>query len=101
MYDNDDTRDDHQTDGFLNLNHDEQPPIVSLTKEQIMMRLLDPQRTKLLTLAINEDTNKVFPLHFQAQNREEIEIDINEALHTLCSKWLFRVIDLAYDDTLD
>lgn len=74
---------------------------LSLTKEQLLERLLTPERTTLLALAIKEDADKVFPLHFQARNQTEINIDITEAIGTLCSKWLWRAIDLAYNEALD
>ena len=74
---------------------------LSLTKAQLFERLLEPQRTKLLLLAIAEDTNKVFPLQYQARNQSEIHIDITEALGKLALKWLFRAVDLAYEEALD
>ncbi len=74
---------------------------LSLTKAQLLERLLEPQRTKLLVLAINEDVKKVFPIRIEAQNQAEINIDVTEALRTLSSKWLSRAINLAYDETLD
>ena len=74
---------------------------LSLTHAQLLERLLQPQRIKLLVLAVNEDARKVFPLHFQARNQAEINIDITEALRTLSSKWLLRAIDLSYDENLD
>ena len=77
---------------------------LSLTKTQLLERLLEPQRVKLLSLAINEDAKQVFPLHLQVQaqsNQAEINIDITEALGKLASKWLLRAIALAYEDSLD
>jgi len=53
---------------------------LSLTKAQLLERLLEPQRTQLLVLAINEDTHKVFPIHTEAQNQAEINIDMTEVL---------------------
>jgi hypothetical protein len=74
---------------------------LTLTRAQIFERLLEPQRMKLLVLAINEDAHSVFPLRVQAQNQAEINIDITEPLRKLVQKVLFRAIDLVYDETLD
>ena len=74
---------------------------LSLTREQLLKRLLEPQRVKLLVLAINEDARKVFPLRVQARNQTEINIDVTKPLGKLANKWLLRAIDLAYDETLD
>lgn len=74
---------------------------LSLTKSQLLERLLVPQRIKLLVLAINEDAHSLFPLQFHSQNQAQINIDITETLRILSSKWLFRAIDLAYDETFD
>ncbi len=35
---------------------------LSLTKEQLFKRLIEPQRINLLVLAINEDAHQVSPL---------------------------------------
>ena len=74
---------------------------LSLTKAQLLERLIEPQRIKLLVLAVNEDANKVFPIRAEVHNQAEINIDMTEILRKLSSKWLFRAIDLAYDETLD
>ena len=54
--------------------------VLSLTKAQLLERLLEPQRTKLLVLAINEDAHKVFPIRTEVLNQEEINIDMTEVL---------------------
>ena len=73
---------------------------LSLTLEQVLERLTEPQRIKLLVLAINEDAKSIFPLHFTNDEEENSRI-MTEALRKLAKLWLFRAIRLAYDETLD
>lgn len=73
---------------------------LSLTKEQIGERLLEPQRLTLLRLAIDEDVKSIFPLHF-TKNDEENSLIMTEAMSNLVNKLLFRAITLAYDEILD
>jgi hypothetical protein len=75
--------------------------MLSLTKDQLLERLLEPQRSKLLSLAINEDIHSVFPLRIPARKQKEINIDITEQIQKIAFRLLFRVTDLAYDETLD
>ena len=75
--------------------------MLSLTKNELLERLLEPQRSRLLTLAINEDIHGVFPLSIEAKKQKEINIDITEHVQKIIFKALFRVTDLAFDETLD
>lgn len=74
---------------------------LSLTRTQLLERLTQPQRAKLLALAINEDARKVFPIKTQTRNANVINIDLTESIGKLHSMWFLRAIDLAYDETLD
>jgi len=78
---------------------------ISLTREQLLERLAEPRRVKLLAIALNEDTKQVFPVTRKAKipvdtNEIDIDIDISQALIKLSSKWLLRAVNLAYE-TLD
>jgi hypothetical protein len=75
--------------------------MLSLTKNELLERLLEPQRSKLLSLAINEDIHSVFPLRVKARKQEEIDIDISEQVQQMAFKLLFRVTDLVFDESLD
>jgi len=75
--------------------------MLSLTKDELLERLLEPQRSKLLSLAINEDIHGVFPLTVEAEKQENIDIDITEHVQKIIFKALFRVTDLAFDESLD
>lgn len=77
---------------------------LSLTREQLLERLVDPHRMQLLAIALNEDMKQVFPVDYKIQfpiNTNDINIDIGEALIKLSSKWLLHAVDLAYDENLD
>jgi len=78
---------------------------ISLTKEQMGERLLEPHRLKLLTLAINEDVKSCFPIKYKSQGRipagTDINLDLTEALKPVVNKIIFRAIEIAYDESLD
>ena len=75
---------------------------ISLTRDELYERLKDPIRMKLLLIAINEDAKNIFsPLRYQVETKGEISLDIREPLRELAFKWLFRAIDLAYEEDLD
>ncbi len=74
---------------------------LSLTKDELCERLKDPDRFKLLILAINEDVSNVSPLYFEAEHQGKISINITEPLRELAFKWLFRAIDLTYEEGFD
>ena len=76
---------------------------ISLTRDELYERLKDPTHIKLLILAINEDYNSIFPLQLQGKvnTQGNISLDIREPLKNLMFKWLFRAIDLAYEEDLD
>jgi hypothetical protein len=86
--------------GFF-LSVERRKTMLSLTKNELLERLLEPQRSRLLSLAINEDIHSVFPLSYEARKQEEIDIDITEHIQKIVFKSLFRVTDLAFDENLD
>ena len=75
--------------------------MISLTKNELLERLLEPQRSKILSLAINEDIHSIFPLKIKAEKEKEISIDITEEVQKIVFKTLFRVTDLAFDENFD
>ena len=75
---------------------------ISLTKEQILEKLLEPRRLSLLILAISEDAKKTMTLKYKPQtNQSEVNIDITQPLSEFTNRILLRAIELAYDETLD
>jgi hypothetical protein len=75
--------------------------MLSLTKNELLERILEPQRSRILTLAIKEDIRSIFPLTIRARKNKEISIDISQQVQKLVFKTLFRVTDLAFDEALD
>lgn len=75
--------------------------MLTLTKNQLLERLLEPQRSRLLSLAINEDIHSVFPITLPVRKQKEINLDITDDVQKIVFKLLFRVTDLVYDETLD
>jgi hypothetical protein len=75
--------------------------MISLTKRELLERILEPPRSRLLTLAIKEDIRSIFPLTIPAKQEKEISIDISPQVQKLVFKALFRVTDLAFDEALD
>lgn len=73
---------------------------ISLTKDQLFDRLLDPERVKLLRLAFDEDARSVFPLRSQTTSQTEINPDMAKTLTIVAEKLLLRAISLTYDETL-
>ncbi|MGD0795494.1 MAG: hypothetical protein ABR958_07955 [Dehalococcoidales bacterium] len=75
--------------------------MIALTKNQLLERLLEPERSRLLSLAINEDIHSVFPIRLPVRKQKEINIDLTEDVQKIVFKTLFRVTDLVFDETLD
>ena len=75
--------------------------MIRLSKNELLERIVEPQRSRLLTLAIKEDIRSIFPLTIRARKEKDISIDISQQVQKLVFKTLFRVTDLAFDETLD
>ena len=74
---------------------------ISLTLEQALERLSQPQRLTLMKLAIDEDVKSIMPLQFQVNDDEGNSLKMKEALGKLAEKLFLRSIQLAFDETLD
>ena len=75
--------------------------MLSLTREQLLRRLVESQRSSLLALAINEDAKRYFTFKVEANSSQEVNIDVTEPLRAVTKKLLLRAIDIAYDENLD
>lgn len=75
--------------------------MISLTKNELLERIIEPQRSRLLALAIKEDIRSIFPVSIRAVKENEISIDISQQVQKLVFKALFRITDLAFDESLD
>jgi hypothetical protein len=75
---------------------------VSLTLDEFLERLV--ARWPLLSIAVQEDVKKVFPLQVKADTSRpnaSIDIDLTEPISELVLKTCERLITLVYEERLD
>jgi hypothetical protein len=74
---------------------------ISLTLEQALERLLEPQRLHLLRIAIDEDVKCIFPLQINLADDAATQKALKEALGNLIDRLLLRALRLAFEESLD
>jgi hypothetical protein len=73
---------------------------ISLTKEQLLDRLSETKRIKLLHLAIVRDAQDIaLPVRSEVQRQSNLNLPLEVAI--LADTYLIRAISLAYEEFLD
>jgi hypothetical protein len=74
---------------------------INLTREQAIARLNEPERKKLLILALNEDVKSLFPMHLEGYLTKNDQITLVKAINELIFGANMRTFDLVFNEGLD